>query len=78
MTQLTESQVKEMLYENDQTYRELKDQHATYDNELQLLMKKGKLTAEDELQIATIKKQKLMLKDQMYAMIRERINGLEA
>ncbi len=78
MTQLTESQVKEMLYENDQTYRELKDQHATYDNELQLLMRKGKLTAEDELQIATIKKQKLMLKDQMYAMIRERINGLEA
>ena len=78
MTQLTESQVKEMLYQNDQTYRELKDQHATYDNELQLLMKKGKLTAEDELQIATIKKQKLMLKDQMYAMIRERINGLEA
>ena len=78
MTQLTESQVKEMLYENDQTYRELKDQHATYDNELQLLMRKGKLTAEDELQIATIKKQKLMLKDQMYAMIGERINGLEA
>jgi len=78
MTQLTESQVKELLYKNDQTYRELKDQHTDYETELQHLMKKGKLSAEDELKIATIKKQKLLLKDRMYAMIRDHMSHPEA
>lgn len=70
MTQLTESQVKEVLYKENNDFRELKDQHANFDTQLQQLMKKGKLTAEDELSIANIKKQKLLLKDRMYSMIR--------
>jgi len=71
MTQLTESQVKEVLYKENNDFRELKDQHADFDTQLQQLMKKGKLTAEDELSIANIKKQKLLLKDRMYVMIRD-------
>ena len=77
MTQLTESQVKEMLYKNDRNFRELKDQHTSFESELQLLRKKGKLSADDELKIATIKKQKLLLKDRMYAMIREHMSHSE-
>ncbi len=71
MTQLTESQVKDVLYKESTDFRELKDQHANFDTQLQQLMKKGKLTAEDELSIANIKKQKLLLKDRMYSMIRD-------
>lgn len=71
MTQLTESQVKEVLYKENNDFRELKDQHADFDTQLQQLMKKGKLTADDELSIANIKKQKLLLKDRMYVMIRD-------
>lgn len=73
MTQLTESQVKEVLYKENNDFRELKDQHAHFDTQLQQLMKKGKLSAEDELSIANIKKQKLLLKDRMYSMIRDYI-----
>ncbi len=78
MTQLTESQVKEVLYKENNDFRELKDQHANFDIQLQQLMKKGKLTAEDELSIANIKKQKLLLKDRMYSMIRNYMTEKEA
>jgi len=71
MTQLTEAQAKEVLYRDNKDFRELKDKHANFDMQLQQLLKKGKLSEEDELQVANIKKQKLMLKDRMYAMIRD-------
>ena len=78
MAQLTEAQVKELLYKENKEFRELKDKHAKYDMQLQQLMKKGKLTAEDELKIATIKKKKLNLKDEMYSMMRNFMNRPEA
>ncbi len=78
MTQLTESQAKELLYRENQEFKTLKDKHANYDMQLQQLLKKGKLTDEEQLNVATIKKQKLNLKDKMYSMIMDYMHRQEA
>ncbi len=78
MTQLTEAQAKELLYKENQEFKTLKDKHANYDMQLQQLLKKGKLTDEEQLNVATIKKQKLNLKDKMYSMIIDYLHRQEA
>ncbi|RLE17383.1 MAG: hypothetical protein DRJ08_07710 [Acidobacteria bacterium] len=78
MTQLTEAQAKELLYRENQEFKALKDKHANFDMQLQQLLKKGKLTDKEQLNVATIKKQKLNLKDRMYAMIVDYIHQQEA
>lgn len=77
MTQLTESQAKELLYRENKEFKTLKDKHANFDMQLQQLLKKGKLTDEEQLSVATIKKQKLNLKDKMYSMIVDYVNKQE-
>ena len=78
MTQLTEARAKELLYKENQEFKTLKDKHANYDMQLQQLLKKGKLTDEEQLTVATIKKQKLNLKDKMYSMIVDYMHQQEA
>ncbi|NOZ12981.1 MAG: YdcH family protein [Acidobacteria bacterium] len=78
MTQLTEAQAKELLYRENQEFKTLKDKHANFDMQLQQLLKKGKLTDEEQLNVATIKKQKLSLKDKMYSMIMDYMHQQEA
>lgn len=78
MTQLTEAQAKELLYRENKEFKTLKDKHANFDMQLQQLLKKGKLTDEEKLSVATIKKQKLNLKDKMYSMIVDYVNKQEA
>ena len=78
MTQLTEAQAKELLYRENKEFKTLKDKHANYDMQLQQLLKKGKLTDEEQLSVATIKKQKLSLKDKMYSMIVDYVQQQEA
>ena len=78
MTQLTETQAKELLYRENQEFKTLKDKHANYDMQLQQLLKKGKLTDEEQLSVATLKKQKLNLKDKMYSMIIDYVHQQEA
>ncbi len=77
MTQLTEAQAKELLYRENKEFKTLKDKHANFDMQLQQLLKKGKLTDEEQLSVATIKKQKLNLKDKMYSMIVDYVNKQE-
>ncbi len=71
MAKLTEEQVKELLYKENPTFKELKDKHSKLDMQIQEIDKKGKLSAEDEFELAKLKKSKLALKDKMYALIRE-------
>ncbi len=78
MTQLTEAQAKELLYRENKEFKTLKDKHANFDMQLQQLLKKGKLTDQEQLTVATIKKQKLNLKDKMYSMIVDYVNKQEA
>lgn len=78
MTQLTDAQAKELLYRENKEFKALKDKHANFDMQLQQLLKKGKLTDQEQLSVATIKKQKLNLKDKMYSMIVDYVNKQEA
>ncbi len=71
MIKLSEEQIKEKLYRENQEFKELKDKHAGFEARLQELLRKSRLSEEEELELHNIKKQKLILKDKMYAMIRE-------
>jgi len=75
MAKLTETQVKELLYNENPTFKELKDKHAKYDNQIKEIDTKGKLSAEDEFELGNLKKSKLALKDKMYSIIREYNNS---
>lgn len=71
MIKLSEEQIKDKLYNENPEFRELKDKHSNYEIRLQELLKKSRLSDDEELELANIKKQKLILKDKMYQMIRE-------
>jgi len=71
MIKLNEEQIKEKLYNENNQFKELKDKHASFEARLQELLKKSRLSNEEELELHNIKKQKLILKDKMYQMIRE-------
>lgn len=62
---MDEIDVKEYLIENDQEFRELADQHRTYEQQLEELVSKPYLNTQDQLNESVIKKKKLALKDQM-------------
>ncbi len=71
MIKLSEEQVKEILYKENPEFKQLKDKHSSFEARLQELLKKSRLSMEEELEVHEIKKQKLALKDKMYQMIRE-------
>ena len=71
MIKLSEEQIKEILYNENHEFKQLKDKHASFETRLQELLKKSRLSNEEELELHDIKKQKLILKDKMYRMIRE-------
>jgi len=47
----------------EETYRNAKEQHAALDSRLQMLLKKPYLSADEEMEIKTLKKKKLYFKD---------------
>jgi|HubBroStandDraft_1064217.scaffolds.fasta_scaffold175857_1 uncharacterized protein YdcH (DUF465 family) len=55
------------LAATDPGFRELLQQHSEYDRKLHELMEKPYRSAEDDVEEARLKKQKLWLKDQMEA-----------
>ncbi|HEX9426226.1 MAG TPA: hypothetical protein VGA64_00455 [Candidatus Polarisedimenticolia bacterium] len=70
--------LKRTLAEGDQEYRRLLAEHATYENRLQELQGKAALEEAERRETVNIKKQKLLLKDQMEQILRqhaERENG---
>ncbi len=71
MIKLSDEQVKEILYNENPEFKQLKDKHASFEVRLQELLKKSRLSDQEELELHNIKKQKLILKDKMYEMIRE-------
>lgn len=75
MVKLNENQIKELLYKENPTFKELKDKHSKCDMQIQEIDKKGKLSADDEFELGSLKKSKLSLKDKMYSMIREYKNS---
>ena len=68
---ISEAKLQEQLLKENVEYRRLVDEHQSYDHQLEDLSNKHYLSEEEQLQEKTLKKKKLMLKDQMYSMVRE-------
>ncbi len=66
---MTEQEIIEKLMETNEEFRELKQKHAKLEERLEELQKKLYLTTEEELEVKSIKRQKLELKDRMNEII---------
>ena len=70
MTAADTQEVKSLLLQSDEHYRQLVDQHHQLDNRLHELTDKHYLSSSEQLEEVTLKKRKLALKDQMEEMAR--------
>jgi len=68
---IREAELREQLLKENEEYRRLAAEHQYYDDQLEALANKHFLSEEEELQEKTLKKKKLMLKDQMYLMLQQ-------
>ena len=64
-----EAQLRDQLLKENAEYRRLAAEHQSCDDQLEGLTNKHFLSEEEELQEKTLKKKKLMLKDQMYSIV---------
>jgi uncharacterized protein YdcH (DUF465 family) len=68
---IREADLREQLLREDVEYQRLAAEHKSYDSQLESLASKHYLSEEDKLRERTLKKKKLLLKDQMYSMIQK-------
>lgn len=66
-----ETELREQLLRDNAEYRRLAEEHQSYDVQLESLSNKHFLSGEEQLQEKTLKKKKLLLKDQMYQMVQQ-------
>jgi uncharacterized protein YdcH (DUF465 family) len=64
-----DTEIKELLMGTNEEFRRLVTQHQNYASKLDELSGRHYLTEAEKLEEVTLKKKKLMLKDQMHAMI---------
>ncbi len=62
---MNETELKEYLFQNDDEFRMLAEQHRELERQLEELIQKPYPDERDQLQETVIKKKKLVLKDQM-------------
>lgn len=67
----TTESAKEELLKQSQTFRDLVHQHQTYEQRLTELSELTYPSEDEQLEEVTIKKKKLNVKDEIYAMINE-------
>ena len=63
-------EVKSLLLRNDDTYRQLVEQHHQLDHRLHELTERHYLSISEQVEESTLKKRKLALKDRMEEMAR--------
>jgi uncharacterized protein len=68
---IREAELRERLLRDNEEYRKLAAEHQYYDDQLEDLANKHFLSEEEQLQEKTIKKKKLLLKDQMYLVLQK-------
>ena len=68
---LGETELRELLMTNSEEYRRLAAEHQSYENQLEQLTRRHHLSDDERLKEITLKKKKLMLKDQMYSIIQK-------
>ena len=66
----TRDEVKEELIQTDGDFRRLYEEHQEYERRLQEIQQKSLLSEDDEAEEKRIKLHKLVLKDQMEAILR--------
>lgn len=71
METATAETVREELYKNNQTFRELVQKHQDYEKRLFELAELTYPNDQELLEETTLKKKKLQIKDQIYSMILE-------
>ena len=64
-------EVKNLLLQSDQQFRQLAEQHHQLDDRLHQLTEKQYLSDSEQFEQVTLKKRKLALKDQMQQIIHE-------
>ena len=64
-------EVKSLLLQSDQQFRQLAEQHHQLDDRLHQLIEKHYLSETEQVEEVTLKKRKLALKDQMESIVRE-------
>lgn len=67
----SEAELIEQLWQTNEEYRRLATEHRAYSEELDRLQSRHLLNDEEQLQEITLKKKKLLLKDQMYNLIQK-------
>lgn len=68
---MNEEEIVEVLKKENEEFNRLYHKHRDLDSQLLELQKKTHLTAEDEIEILRIKKEKLYKKDRIAELIRE-------
>jgi uncharacterized protein YdcH (DUF465 family) len=74
---LGEAELREQLMRANEQFRRLAAEHKMYAEQLEKLTSRAYLTEDEKLQEITLKKKKLMLKDQMYSMVQKCRRELE-
>jgi uncharacterized protein YdcH (DUF465 family) len=62
----------EVLSDSDPEFRRLHDEHRNHEERLSVLAAKSRLSEEEEFEEKRLKKEKLLLKDRMEAIARQR------
>lgn len=64
-------EIKSLLLQNDDQYRQLDEQHHQFDRRLHELTEKSYLSTSEQVENVTLKKRKLALKDLMEGIARD-------
>ena len=75
---LGEAELREQLMRANEQFRKLAAEHKMYADQLDKLTSRAYLTEEEKLQETTLKKKKLLLKDQMYSIVQRYRRELES
>ena len=75
---IRDAELREQLLKDNAEFRRLAAEHKDYEDQLEDLTNKHFLSVEEQLQEKTLKKKKLVLKDQMYSMVQKVRKQLES
>ena len=74
---LSDTELREQLLVSNEEFRRLVAEHKAYSDALQELLDRPHLSEAEQLQEITLKKKKLMLKDQIYSIQQKHRRQLE-
>ena len=66
-----EAELREQLLSRDVEFKRLAAEHQSYAEQLEQLNRRHHLSDEERIQEITLKKRKLLLKDQMYSIVQK-------